>query len=263
MVADAKPKQGNDNPRTNKLARKVTRERFLRIRNAGKTYETQLRAVARQIGELVRGFAPKGVVSSPSALSEALQRYAAAIRPWARNISERMIAEVNQRDEKAWTSLGREIGRELRKEVRSATLKPFRQDLLREQTELITSLPIKAAQRVNKLSTEAVMNGTRSKEIANEIMRTTEVTKSRATLIARTEVARTASALTMARAETLGSVGYIWRTSKDSDVRHLHKKLEGTYHRYDDPPVAGENGERAHAGMIYNCRCWMEPVLPD
>jgi hypothetical protein len=27
--------------------------------------------------------------------------------------------------------------------------------------------------------------------------------------------------------------------------------------------VAGEQGEHAHAGMIYNCRCYPEPVIPE
>jgi uncharacterized protein with gpF-like domain len=102
---------------------------------------------------------------------------------------------------------------------------------------------------------------------------------SHARLIARTETARTASVLTEVRAKSVGSEGYIWRTSLDADVRPKigtpnfaklntlamgsHRKLEGTFHRWDDPPIASENGERAHPGQIYNCRCWPEPVLPD
>jgi SPP1 gp7 family putative phage head morphogenesis protein len=105
------------------------------------------------------------------------------------------------------------------------------------------------------------------------------VTRSRAELIARTETGRAASALTQARAEYIGSPGYLWRNANDYKVRpeigikHFaklntlakgsHRKLEGTFHRWDDPPIAGVNGERAHPGSIYNCRCWAEPVLPQ
>ncbi len=55
---------------------------------------------------------------------------------------------------------------------------------------------MKTEARVVKVTFEA-----RASEIAKEIMRSGDVAKSRATLIARTEVARTARVLTQARAE--------------------------------------------------------------
>ena len=128
-----------------------------------------------------------------------------------------------------------------------------------------TSLPLDAAQRVHELTTGALYEGARANEIAAEIMKTGEVTRSRANLIARTEVGRSATTLTQARAESVGSVGYIWRTARDYDVRQRHKELEGTFHAWNDPPVATDPGQRpirAHAGSIFNCRCYAEPVLP-
>lgn len=110
---------------------------------------------------------------------------------------------------------------------------------------------------------EAMPGGVRASETAKEIERTGDVTRSRADLIARTETTRAATSMVEARARHVGSEGYIWRTVGDVDVREIHKKLEGKFVRWDSPPVAGENGERAHAGAIYNCRCWPEPVIPD
>jgi hypothetical protein len=86
-------------------------------------------------------------------------------------------------------------------------------ELMAEQVDLITSLPIKAAQRVHKLTIEAMSDGTRAAEVAQEIMRTGHVTESRAKLIARTETSRTVTAMTQTRAEYVGSQGYIWRTA--------------------------------------------------
>lgn len=94
------------------------------------------------------------------------------------------------------------------------------------------------------------------------ILASGEVSKSHATLIARTETARVSSLLTQARAEHIGSEGYIWRTAHDADVRELHVELEGKFIYWNAPPVAGSSGERAHAGQIYNCRCWAEVILP-
>ena len=243
--------------------RKQSRERFLRARKAGKVYERQLRQVAKHVGHIVEGMAPRGVVKNIPELKTALERYAELLTPWAKSVSARMVAEVDQRDAQAWKRMAEEIGQGIKAEIKSGAIGADMKARMQEQVDLITSLPRKAAERVHKLTIEALADGTRAREVAKEILRTGEVTESRAMLIARTEVARTAATLTQARAESVGSEGYIWRTSGDSDVRDLHKKLEGKYIPWAQPPIAGENGERAHAGCIYNCRCWAEPILPD
>lgn len=173
-----------------------------------------------------------------------------------------MIAEVMKRDERGWVTTGKEIGRELRRELSSTPMQAAMQTLLQEQVDLITSLPTEAAERVHELTREMVMRSGRASEIVDEIMKTGEVTKSRANLIARTETARTSATITMRRAESIGSKGYIWRTAEDSDVRPSHRKMNGQFVPWGPPPLLSD-GTRAHAGMIYNCRCYMEPVIPD
>ena len=120
------------------------------------------------------------------------------------------------------------------------------QQLLAEQVTLIQSIPLEAAQRVHRLTLEGVENSTRASEIAKEILRTEEVTTSRAVLIARTETARTAATLTQARAEHIGADSYIWRTSGDSTVRSDHRALNGKIFQWNNPPVADEQIGRAH-----------------
>lgn len=244
-------------------ARIKARERFKRAHRAEKGFARQLKAVAKQVGAIVKGFAPSGYVSDWPVLNDALKKYSDLLRPWATAITARMIAEVSRRDETSWNELGRSMGQELKREIRSAPTGIQMREKLEESVGLITSLPLEAAQRVHKLTLQGILNGTRARETAKEILRTGEVTQSRAMLIARTETTRTATALVEARALHVGSLEYIWRTAHDSDVRQLHKDLEGTVHRWSEPPVAGENGERAHPGSIYNCRCWPEPILPD
>lgn len=248
-------------PATAAQRRRVSRERFLRARRAELKYRGALVHVAHHVGTLVKGFAPNGIVERPSEIREALSRYAALLRPWAASTVSRMQAEVSQRDLSAWAELGREMGTGLRNEVAHAPTGVEMRVLLDEDVELITSLPLEAAKRVHLLTQEAMLNSTRAAEVAKEILRTGAVTASRAKLIARTEVARTASKLTQARATFVGSEGYVWRSSGDSDVRPLHKKLNGKFIRWDDPPVSGERGELAHAGQIYNCRCYPDPII--
>lgn len=174
-----------------------------------------------------------------------------------------MIADVNRRNERAWKENGQEIGRALRNEIAYAPTGQAFTRLMNLQVGLIKSIPLDAAQRVHELTTEGLLTGERAKSIAAQIMATEEVSKAKATLIARTEVARTASVLTEARARFIGSEGYIWRSSGDGDVRPTHKEMNGKYVRWDTPPKTDKGLAPYHAGCGPNCRCYPDPVIPD
>jgi len=91
--------------------------------------------------------------------------------------------------------------------------------------------------------------------------------KHRAECIARTETARARSNFTQARAKNIGSPGYIWKTVGDSRVRPMHAELNGKFIPWELPPVTdfGRGGTpiHAHAGCVFNCRCWASPIFPD
>ena len=259
-----------------RAALKQQRERFTKARAAEHWYAIQLRKIASQVGTLASIYDPEDP-ETLSILEDALYRYARVVKPWATNTAIRMIADVAKRDEAAWAEHGRQIGRALRQEIQTAPTGAVMQSLLNEQVTLITSIPLEAAARVHQLALAGITEGARGKSIVDMVMATGEVTKSRATLIARTETSRTAATLTQARAQHIGSEGYIWRSSEDADVRPglgiknfatlntlakgSHRKLNGTFQRWDSPPIAGTKGERAHAGCIYNCRCYAEVVF--
>jgi SPP1 gp7 family putative phage head morphogenesis protein len=235
------------------------------VRRAEAEYARNLRRIARHIDDIVRGFAPDDPAGLRQ-LEETLQAYAVILEPWAETQAERMLAEVARRDANAWHELGKEIGRRLRREIATAPTGLTFQRLMTEQVDLITSLPREAADRVHELATLGLTSGERWNEIAKEIMRTGEVTRSRANTIARTETGRAATNLTQVRAEHVGSPGYWWRTARDADVRPRHKELEGQFVLWSDPPVVTEPGQpevRAHAGAWINCRCWPESVIGE
>lgn len=229
------------------------------------------------LGTLAQSFDPTAPADLQR-LEDLLNAYAGIIEPWARNTATRMLADVSRRDEKAWMEHSSEIGKGLREEIAQAPTGQTMKALLDDQVRLIKSLPLQAAIRVHELAVEAVTTGNRGADLIKMIMATGEVAQSRAELIARTETARATTTLTQARAQWIGSEGYIWRNVGDADVRPAfgtknfsalntlargsHRKLEGTYHRWDEPPIAGEKGERAHPGCIYNCRCYPETVFP-
>ena len=172
-----------------------------------------------------------------------------------------MIAQSDRQDQRAWAKATKEMSLELRRTVQNTPVGNRLKELMNEQVVLIQSIPTQAAERVHKLVLENVAEQGRASEIAEEIKRSGKVASSRATLIARTEVARTASLLTQSRAEHIGSDGYIWRTAHDSDVRPSHKKMEGKFVKWSSPPTL--DGLTGHAGQLPNCRCFAEPVIPE
>lgn len=235
---------------------------FQRSRKVERSYVAQLRRLAAHIDQLVRGVFNPGQIETAGPLERLLRRYAETAKPWAEAVAGRMVAEVAARDRSTWMEVSRKMGRALRKEIETAPTGALMRQRLDDQVTLITSIPKEAADRVHRLAREGILQGTRPAEIAKEIMRTGEVSESKATLIARTEVSRTATELTRARAEHIGSTHFIWRTAGDSDVRPSHAKLNGKVFRWDDPPEC-DPGYRALPGGIFNCRCFPEVVVPD
>jgi SPP1 gp7 family putative phage head morphogenesis protein len=241
------------------LDRKGKRSRWQAAKGAESAYNSRLLAVAREIGNIVKGYGP----DRPDPLIKALEKYSELITPWAKSVAEYMIADVNRRNERAWKETSQEIGRALRMEIRHAPTGEAFTKLMNLQVGLIKSIPLDAAKRVHGLTTEALVTGERAKSIAAEIMATEHVSKAKAMLIARTEVARTASVLTESRARFVGSEGYIWRSSGDGDVRPTHQEMNGKYVRWDSPPKTDKGVGPYHAGCGPNCRCYPDPVIPE
>lgn len=238
-------------------------QHFARVQNAQAVYQAQLRRVARQVGEIINAY-PVGDPAALAALQSLLDQYAVVLRPWAYAAAQRMIAEVLRRDETAWFRHAAMIGVELKREILGATpLGEVMRRLVEDQVQLITSIPVDAGRDVQAKSREYWSGGIRYDELRAYVLERSNVTYNRATLIARTETAKTASAVVQARAEFIGSTHYVWSTVRDKDVRRMHKLLEGTVHAWDDPPIAEEQGQRHHPGNFPNCRCFATPILPD
>lgn len=232
----------------------------VRTSRAEREYQRSLTQVARQVGSIINGFPPGDPAADPT-ISQILRRYADALNDWAIATGGRMIADVNQQDRKAWAARTEEMAKALRDEILHADTGATMRGLLAEQVTLIKSIPLDAAKRVHELTVQGIEDATRANEIAKEIQRSGDVATSRAQLIARTEVSRTAATLTEARAKATGSEGYIWRTAHDGTVRSSHKDMEGKFVPWSDPPTLDKL--TGHAGCLPNCRCWPEPVIPE
>jgi SPP1 gp7 family putative phage head morphogenesis protein len=234
---------------------------FIRARKAEAGYARQLRKLAKHVGDIVEAMWAPDRPEVADQIRAVLDRYAQAVRPWAEAVGSRMVAEVAARDRSAWRRTGAAMGRQLAWEIDNAPVGSVLQQRMAEQVELITSLPRDAAERVHRLTLEGITGGRRASDIATEILRSGEVTRSRANLIARTEVGRTSTELTKARAESIGSTHYIWRTAEDADVRPSHRRMNGRVVEWARPPTL--DGMAGHAGALPNCRCYPEPVVPE
>ena len=216
--------------------------------------------MAQQVGALVNGLAPDGRLNNVSALIRALLRYSDIIDPWARSVSDTMVADVQRRDISLWRQAGSVIGQELKREILYAPTGAIMNQLQEEQVALIKSIPKDAAERVQRYAEMNIVNGERASEIAKAIMAQEHVSKAKATLIARTEVSRAASNLVQARAQYAGSTGYFWQTARDADVRPSHKAMQGQFVEWSDPPTLDKMV--GHAGCFPNCRCYAKPYFP-
>lgn len=230
-------------------------------------YAIKLRKVATQIGTLVHGFVQPGddnsLIEMATRAYATLLKYADILDPWAKAAAQQVIAEIAARNRQSWFTLAKEAGGDLQQQILHAPIESVTQQLVRDQVGLIKSIPLEAAQRVQTLAIEGVSSGARYKDIIDEIMRTGEVAKSRATTIARTEVARAGTALTQARSQAVGVTQYQWLTAHDGAVRPDHRILDGKVFNWDSPPISDRRtGARAHPGAIYNCRCIAAPIPP-
>lgn len=171
----------------------------------------------------------------------------------------RKAARAQTKSELIYNSLMREISQGIGRDINAQIL---------SNAALIKTLPSDTAQKVVRDIADMAFSGLRSTTIADVIKsKTAQHSRASARLIARTEVSKTQTALTRARAENLGLGWYVWRTAQDGlRVRSSHRIMEGVLVRWTDPPSPELlDGQPSvgyyHPGEIWNCRCYAEPLI--
>lgn len=171
----------------------------------------------------------------------------------------RMAAKKATRNSYLYRLLMREINQGLKSDIEIQ---------IEENASLIKTLPTDVAKKVTKDISDMALKGMRASEIAKVIREQTDKhSRASAKLIARTEVSKTTTALTKARCDNLDLHWYVWRTAEDGDrVRKSHRIMEGVLVNWNEPPspeaLAGEKSVgNYHAGNIWNCRCYPEPLI--
>lgn len=99
--------------------------------------------------------------------------------------------------------------------------------------------------------------GLRVEEIKKLLLERSNVSDSRAELIARDQTMKLNGQMNQARQVEAGVTHYIWSTSHDERVRPDHAVLDGSTQAWDDPPEPG------HPGEDFQCRCIALPVVEE
>lgn len=248
---------------------------FMVRRKLEREYERSIARLFKRIVEKTQGFSFEKIIEYLKSVS--LQE---AVSKMAGNLASRMVTLSRVNNEKDWRaaahkgSMGRQIRRSIQRDM-SDGLDLAAKAIVRENAKLISSVPREIAEKITAEALERFNKGMRYEDYVPELMqKVPTLMKSRAKLIARTEIGKANQAMTQVRAQNLGINCYIWRSSHDERVRHSHEMMDGVLCFWDSPPdpeaffARGSQFGPYHAGCCPNCRCYCEPVvdmqyLPD
>lgn len=115
--------------------------------------------------------------------------------------------------------------------------------------------------RLRQVVRQNVIDGGRYESLIQDIQGSYGVSQNKAKFLARQETNLMVAQFKQTRYEDAGVEWYEWRTMHDGKVRHFHKDLDKTRHRWDDPPVVNKNGDRKNPQQDYNCRCQAIPLV--
>lgn len=138
-----------------------------------------------------------------------------------------------------------------------------------ENVLLIKSIPNETLGNMREIILGSYLKGSSIRDIQKAIQETYNVSKRKAQLLARDQVATLNAQLAKAQQTDAGCSKYRWSTSKDSRVRDCHKALDGKTFSWNDPPEMWYEtkqgrvytGRRCHPGEDYCCRCVAIPVF--
>lgn len=130
--------------------------------------------------------------------------------------------------------------------------------------EMIKSIPERMMEILNHKYTstliEEVAKGTTSRGSFQRLLASHGIKQAK--LIARTETAKLQTEITRNRALDVGSVAYIWLSSKDRRTRPSHREMNGVivfWRSENEKPLLDEM--RGDAGEFPNCRCDAQPIV--
>lgn len=236
------------------------------------------KAYLKALMKLIKMFSKLAATSKdPSEYEEKMRKFqnTTSYNNYIYSIVKRMVLPLSNINEDTWRKAARKATRSkffyytLVKNINSGLEASMRDQINRNAT-IIQTLPTDVSKKVVNDIGKYTIQGLRATEISKLIReKTDQHARASAKLIARTEVSKTQTALTRARAENIEKRWYVWRTEEDARVRDSHRTMNDVIVNWQDPPSpeiltglkpAAVNAYY-HAGEIYNCRCYPEVLL--
>ena len=234
------------------------------------------RSYASAIDRLMQGLKRElQHVTSPFFVADIMRRLARsptfirACDEIARTMATHLFVDGHKtwRQAAATGSKGRMIRTALQRELSSPRVAKNYEGIIARNAQLIRSMPLTLADRVAHKVAQGYEQGLRPEALLQDVLHEyPHMTLAHARLIARTETSKASTALTQVRAAEAGLEWYVWRTSEDARVRSAHAHMDGVLISWSDAPapeeLIGKPSEgHYHAGNIYNCRCYPEPLI--
>lgn len=180
----------------------------------------------------------------------------------AQSFPKKQVAAKIGNDVDVWNS------KEWQKQLRAAfgvnifTSEPFvgatLENFVNENVSYISKLERDVLADVSNTIRRGIASGSSSANIAKDIQKRFNTSKSYSKVLARDQVGKVNGQLAELRQTNLGVGSYIWRTSRDERVRFSHRLHDGKTFKWNNPPA-----DTGHPGQDYNCRCYPEPVFDD
>lgn len=127
---------------------------------------------------------------------------------------------------------------------------------IQANVDLIVTIPKQHLEQVHGAITQGMIDGVGVESIKARVLELNGHNLNRAKLIARDQMQKFNSVLSMTRQLSFGVEKYIWRASGDERTRPEHSDKNGLEFFWNSPP-----GDTGHPGEDINCRCTAEPVL--
>lgn len=231
------------------------------------SYQRSITRLLNKIFESIDTINPSEIASNVGKIVRSQE-----FKDLAYKLASNMVLTINVQNKRTWREAAKEImqGAKVYKMLQNelqGNVGGEIQRLIERNARIIRTLPLDICYKVTDHVKEQSLKGIRATDIAKEIQKMfPEKTRANATLIARTETSKTSTALTQARATERGDMWYIWHTSEDGRVRKSHDHMDGVLVHWNNPPapeiLIGKKSEGYyHAGNIYNCRCYAQPVV--
>lgn len=129
-----------------------------------------------------------------------------------------------------------------------------------ENVGLISSIPEDTLEKMKDIVYDGFAAGKTTTRMVKEIQRAYSISRRRAELIARDQIAKLNGQIQRAQQQDAGITEYIWSTTGDERVRKSHRDLNGRKFSWDDAPV-NSDGRKCHPGEDFQCRCIGRPVF--